>query len=94
MIPTFNSIPLKTTYPVHGLSGIHIIIYNESCLSIIIIPRKSCRRKTIESLQLEIKELKKESILHEIMDEEDSDEDDIYIQKQQLCKQMIRSRYF
>ena len=57
------------------------------------MPRKSRRRKTIELLQLEIKQLKKESILREIMSEEDSDEDDIYIQKQQLCDAMIRTRY-
>ena len=57
------------------------------------MPRKSRRRKTIESLQLEIKELKKASILREIMDEEDSDEDDIYIQRQELCKKMMRRRY-
>ena len=57
------------------------------------MPRKSLRLKTIELLQLRLSKLKKQCIQREMMDEEDSIEDDKYLHLRNLLKKMLHSRY-
>ena len=57
------------------------------------MPRKSLRRKTIESMRYRVSQLKKQSVECEILDEEDSLEDDKYTRYRILLSEMIRKRY-
>ena len=57
------------------------------------MPRKSRRRKAIELMNHQVLKLKKESILREVMDDEDSIEEDKYLHQKSVLKEMISSRY-
>ena len=57
------------------------------------MPRKSLRRKAIDIVAAQVARLRKEYILRDIDDEEDSLEDERYLKKKSLLKKMINSRY-
>ena len=57
------------------------------------MPRKSLRLKAIDVLKLHVTRLRREYILREIDDEEDSLEDEKYFRKKSMLDNMIQSRY-
>ena len=57
------------------------------------MPLKSHRNKAIDSLIETIKKLQVKATLREIMDEEDSIEDYLLIQKKSIVKKIIARRY-
>ena len=57
------------------------------------MPRKSLRLKTIELMRERISKLRKEYIERELLDEEDSIEDDKYLRYLTVLKDMVRKRY-
>jgi hypothetical protein len=58
------------------------------------MPRVSERKIAIDTLQMHVDKLKKEAVLREICDEEDSIQDQIDLQMQHLLNKVKRSRYF
>ena len=57
------------------------------------MPRKSLRLKATELMRHRVSQLKKQSVEREILDEEDSLEDDKYTRYRILLSEMIRKRY-
>ena len=57
------------------------------------MPRKSLCLKTIELMRERISKLRKEYIERELLDEEDSIEDDKYLHYLTVLNQMVRKRY-
>ena len=57
------------------------------------MPRKSLRLKAIDVLKLHVSRLRREYLLREIDDEEDSLEDEKYFRKKSMLNNMIQSRY-
>ena len=57
------------------------------------MPRRSHRRETIEQMHLRVSLLHQDLIAREVLDEEDSEEDDKYILNHSILQKMIRSRY-
>ena len=57
------------------------------------MPRKSRRVQAIELMNLHVLKLKKEHILRDVMDEEDSLEDIKYVKHKAVLDEMMSSRY-
>ena len=57
------------------------------------MPRSSKRRETLKQMHLRVSKLHQEWIEHEVLDEEDSDEDDKYIYYRSILQKMLKSRY-
>ena len=57
------------------------------------MPRISKRRETIKQMHFRVSKLHQEWIEREVMDEEDSDEDDKYIYYRSILQKMLRTRY-
>ena len=57
------------------------------------MPRKSLRRKAIEAVSENIRILRLRSNLRDVLDEEDSEDDELLIQQMSTLRNMVNSRY-
>jgi hypothetical protein len=58
------------------------------------MPRTTYRKHTLEQMQLRVNKLHRDYLLREIDEEDDSDEDDIYLYNRSILRKMKKKRYF